>query len=54
MGGSNVSTLEYVIWHVLGYSAMPVIFLMGFIATALVSLAVLRLLTPRSSQDGTP
>ena len=38
-----MSTLEYVIWHVLGYSAMPVIFLLGFVATALVSLGILRL-----------
>ena len=29
-----MSTLENVIWHVLGYSAMPVIFLIGFFAVA--------------------
>jgi uncharacterized protein (TIGR02808 family) len=29
-----MSTLESVIWHVLGYGAMPVIFLVGFAAVA--------------------
>jgi len=29
-----MSTLEYVIWHILGYSAMPVIFIVGFIGVA--------------------
>ncbi|MDX2320380.1 MAG: TIGR02808 family protein [Moritella sp.] len=29
-----MSTLEYVIWHILGYSAMPVIFLAGFVGVA--------------------
>lgn len=32
-----MSTLEYVIWNVLGYSAMPVIFLAGFAAVAAVA-----------------
>ena len=29
-----MSTLEYVIWHLLGYTAVPVIFLAGFIGVA--------------------
>ncbi|MBL4249445.1 TIGR02808 family protein [Vibrio fluvialis] len=29
-----MSTLESVIWHILGYSAMPVIILSGFLAVA--------------------
>ncbi len=29
-----MSTLESVIWHVLGYAAMPVIILSGFVAVA--------------------
>ena len=36
-----MSTLEYVIWHVLGYAAMPVIILAGFIAVAVVCISIL-------------
>ncbi|MCM0148467.1 TIGR02808 family protein [Photobacterium galatheae] len=36
-----MSTLESVIWHVLGYAAMPVIILTGFLAVAVVSLWLL-------------
>ncbi|MGY0217750.1 TIGR02808 family protein [Endozoicomonadaceae bacterium StTr2] len=32
-----MSTLEYVIWHILGYSVMPMIFIAGFAITALVA-----------------
>ncbi|QUM85288.1 MULTISPECIES: TIGR02808 family protein [unclassified Moritella] len=32
-----MSTLEYVIWHILGYTAIPFIFLVGFIGVAGVS-----------------
>lgn len=38
-----MSTLESVIWHVLGYAAMPVIILAGFTAVAVVSLGLLAL-----------
>ncbi|MCJ2376758.1 TIGR02808 family protein [Vibrio sp. ZSDZ34] len=38
-----MSTLESVIWHVLGYAAMPVIILSGFAAVAIVSLWFLSL-----------
>ena len=36
-----MSTLESFFWHVLGYSAMPVIFLVGFIAVAGVAVTLL-------------
>jgi uncharacterized protein (TIGR02808 family) len=36
-----MSTLEYVIWHILGYAAMPIIILAGFIAVAVVCIGVL-------------
>ncbi|QIZ76901.1 TIGR02808 family protein [Ferrimonas lipolytica] len=38
-----MSTLESVIWHVLGYIAMPLIILAGFAAVAAISLWVLSL-----------
>ena len=36
-----MSTLEYVIWHILGYAAMPVIILGGFLAIAVVCIGIL-------------
>ncbi|QQX82218.1 TIGR02808 family protein [Shewanella sp. KX20019] len=36
-----MSTLENVIWHVLGYSAMPVIILAGFTVVAVASIWIL-------------
>jgi uncharacterized protein (TIGR02808 family) len=36
-----MSTLENVIWHILGYSAMPVIILGGFTAVAAISIWIL-------------
>ena len=38
-----MSTLENIFWHVLGYSAMPVIFIVGFIGVAAGSLCILSL-----------
>ena len=38
-----MSPLESVIWHVLGYAAMPVIILSGFVAVAAVSVWLLSL-----------
>ncbi|NOH61310.1 TIGR02808 family protein [Vibrio sp. RE88] len=38
-----MSTLESVIWHVLGYSAMPVIILSGFAVVAAISVWLLSL-----------
>ena len=37
-----MSQLESIIWHILGYAAMPVIFIGGFIAVFLVSVAILK------------
>ena len=36
-----MSTLESVIWHILGYGAMPVIFLIGFLLVAVVAIVIL-------------
>ncbi|MEH6531553.1 MAG: TIGR02808 family protein [Photobacterium frigidiphilum] len=38
-----MSTLESVIWHVLGYAAMPVIIFSGFAVVAAVSILLLSL-----------
>ncbi|MGF1685992.1 TIGR02808 family protein [Photobacterium japonica] len=38
-----MSTLESIIWHTLGYAAMPVIILSGFVAVAAVSVWLLSL-----------
>ena len=37
-----MSDLEQLIWNVLGYTSMPLIFLFGFIATALVAIIILK------------
>ena len=38
-----MSTVENIFWHILGYAAMPVIFLVGFVAVAAGSLWILSL-----------
>ncbi|ARR48684.1 TPA: TIGR02808 family protein [Photobacterium damselae] len=38
-----MSTLESVIWHILGYAAMPVIILSGFAAVAAICIWLLSL-----------
>ncbi|MDA0148296.1 TIGR02808 family protein [Vibrio sp. LaRot3] len=38
-----MSTLESVIWHILGYSAMPFIILSGFVAVAAICVWILSL-----------
>jgi len=38
-----MSTLESVFWHVLGYSAMPVIFIVGFLITAAIGCFLLEI-----------
>jgi uncharacterized protein (TIGR02808 family) len=38
-----MSTLESIFWNVIGYSAMPVIFIVGFIVVAAGSLWLLSL-----------
>ena len=38
-----MSTLETIFWNVIGYSSMPLIFLVGFIGVAVGSLWILSL-----------
>ena len=38
-----MSTLESIIWHILGYGTMPFIFIAGFIGVAVVSMWILSL-----------
>ncbi|WP_415720246.1 TIGR02808 family protein [Photobacterium ganghwense] len=38
-----MSTLESVIWHTLGYAAMPVIILSGFLVVAVICIGLLSL-----------
>lgn len=38
-----MSTMESVIWHILGYSAMPVIILGGFAVVAVICVWILSL-----------
>jgi len=38
-----MSTLEYVIWHALGYAAIPTILIAGFVAVAGFSVFALSL-----------
>ncbi|RHW75321.1 TIGR02808 family protein [Colwellia sp. RSH04] len=38
-----MSALESLIWTVLGYSSMPVIFLSGFIGTAVFAVLLLKM-----------
>ncbi|MFA9419229.1 MAG: TIGR02808 family protein [Gammaproteobacteria bacterium] len=44
-----MSTLESIFWNVLGYSAMPVIFIVGFSCVAAGSLWLLSLGTDKDS-----
>jgi uncharacterized protein (TIGR02808 family) len=41
--GVFMSELESIIWHVLGYSSMPFIFIGGFVGVFLVTAGVLKL-----------
>lgn len=36
-----MSQLEWIIWHVLGYIAIPMIFVTGFVITALLACILL-------------
>lgn len=42
-----MSTLESIFWHVLGYSAMPVIILAGFLGVAVISIVLLAMTKDR-------
>ncbi len=39
-----MSTLESIIWHILGYSAIPVIFLTGIFIFSLIFYCLMRLM----------
>ncbi len=43
-----MSALETTIWNILGYTAMPTIFIAGFIGVFLVALTILNLLGEES------
>ncbi len=45
-----MSTLEYVIWHVLGYAAMPTIILGGFVAVAAICVWLLSMTKDKKPQ----
>ncbi|WP_369601615.1 TIGR02808 family protein [Hahella sp. SMD15-11] len=51
-----MSALESLIWTILGYAAMPAIFLFGFIATAVVACILLDLMgyTPEERRKTRP
>jgi uncharacterized protein (TIGR02808 family) len=38
-----VSLLESIVWHILGYSAIPLIFLTGIVIFSLIFLGLVRL-----------
>lgn len=46
-----MSQLESIIWHILGYMAMPAIFVGGFIAVFLVAVAILKVSGDTPVQD---
>lgn len=46
-----MSQLESIIWHVLGYSAMPVIFIAGFVGVFCVAAAILNMLGETPLED---
>jgi uncharacterized protein (TIGR02808 family) len=39
-----MSTLESVFWHILGYSAIPVIFIVGIFISSLIFFILLKLI----------
>lgn len=45
-----MSAFESMVWTVLGYLAMPSIFIIGFIAVAMVSLGLLKVLGKESAE----
>lgn len=46
-----MSKFENVMWHILGYTAMPVIILTGFIAVAAVSVFILSFMEKNQSKN---
>jgi len=45
-----MSSLEQLIWNILGYSSMPVIFLVGFLGTVAVAVPILKILGAKPQQ----
>ncbi len=45
-----MSTLESVIWHILGYSAIPVIFMVGVFISSLLFFGLLKLIGRNSDE----
>jgi len=46
-----MSELESIIWHVLGYMAMPVIFVAGFLGVFVVAVGILKLSGNKTVND---
>lgn len=46
-----MSAIESMIWTVLGYLAMPMIFIVGFTGVAVVAMALLNLLGVKSAEQ---
>lgn len=46
-----MSTLEYIIWHILGYAAMPVILVLGFVGVSIFSLWLLALTADKDKTE---
>ena len=44
-----MSTLESIIWHILGYGTMPFIFIVGFILVSALSLWLLSVTADKDS-----
>lgn len=45
-----MSALESLIWNILGYSSMPIIFLVGFLGTAAVAALALKIIGAKPQQ----
>ena len=45
-----MSTFENILWHILGYGAIPLIFIAGFVGVAIGSLWVLSLTADKDSE----
>jgi uncharacterized protein (TIGR02808 family) len=46
-----VSTLESIFWHVLGYSAIPLILLAGIVVSSLIFYGLLKLFDSRGDDS---
>lgn len=46
-----MSAMESMIWTILGYLAMPTIFIIGFVGVAAVAMVLLKMLGVKSAQQ---